>query len=50
MLGLSLPDLPVCDALYKALTLALPIRKVTSSFWVERIIVTTAYPIDTVTR
>jgi Lrp/AsnC family transcriptional regulator len=50
LLRLSLPDMPAFDAFYKALTEALPIKKVTSSFSMERIIFTTAYPIDTVTR
>lgn len=50
LLRLSLPDMLAFDVFYKALTEALPIKKVTSGFSMERIIFTTAYPIDTVTR
>ncbi len=47
LLRVAVPDTRAFDALYKALTEAVPIRNVTSHFAMERMKFTTAYPVDT---
>lgn len=50
MLRVAVPDIAAYDALYKRLIDALPIKKVTSHFAVERMQFTTAYPVNTLSR
>lgn len=50
LLRVSVADMAAYDALYKRLTDAVPIKTVTSTFAMERIRFSTAYPIDTTTR
>ncbi|SEN85825.1 Lrp/AsnC family transcriptional regulator [Paracoccus alcaliphilus] len=47
LLRVSVRDMAAFDGLYKRLTDAIPIKNVTSHFAMERMIFTTAYPIDT---
>ena len=50
LLRVAVPDMAAYDALYKALTDAVPIKNVTSHFAMERMKFTTAYPVDTRNR
>ena len=45
LMRVAVPDMPAYDAFYKRLIAAVPIKKVTSRFSVERVKWTTAYPI-----
>jgi Lrp/AsnC family transcriptional regulator len=45
LLRIVVPDMPAYDAFYKRLIGAMPLKNVTSSFAMERIKSTTAYPI-----
>ncbi|SMF67146.1 Lrp/AsnC family transcriptional regulator [Tistlia consotensis] len=46
LLRVVLPDMAAYDAFYKRLIEAAPLKNVTSSFAMERIKATTAYPVD----
>lgn len=46
MLRVVLPDMAAYDAFYRRLIAAVPLKNVTSSFAMERIKATTAYPVD----
>jgi len=50
ILRVAVSDMAAYDAFYKKLTDAMPLKKVTSRFAMERIKLTSAYPIDTTTR
>lgn len=50
LLRVSVPDMTAFDVLYKRLTDAVPIKKVTSHFAMERMKFTTAYPVDILSR
>jgi len=50
LLRIAVPDMAAFDSLYKRLTDAVTIKKVTSSFAMERMKFTTAYPVDTLSR
>lgn len=50
MLRVVVSDMAAYDAFYKKLTDAIPLKKVTSRFAMERIKSTSAYPIDTTKR
>jgi len=50
LLRVAVADMAAYDALYKRLTDAVPIKNVTSSFSMERMKFTTAYPVDTRNR
>lgn len=45
LLRIAVPDMPAYDAFYKRLIAAVPVRRVTSRFSIERIKSTTAYPL-----
>lgn len=45
ILRVAVPDMPAYDTFYKKLIAAVPIKKVTSRFSVERVKWTTAYPL-----
>jgi Lrp/AsnC family transcriptional regulator len=45
LLRIAVPDMPAYDAFYKRLIAAVPVKKVTSRFSIERIKATTAYPL-----
>jgi Lrp/AsnC family transcriptional regulator len=45
LLRIVVPDMPAYDAFYKKLIASMPLKNVTSSFAMERIKATTAYPI-----
>lgn len=45
ILRVAVPDMPAYDAFYKKLITAVPIKRVTSRFSVERVKWTTAYPV-----
>ena len=50
LLRVAVPDMPAFDAFYRRLTDAVPIKNVTSHFAMERIKVSTVYPLDTKNR
>ncbi len=50
LLRVAVPDMAAFDALYKRLTQAVPIKAIASHFAMERMKVTTAYPVDTMSR
>lgn len=50
LLRVAVPDMAAFDGLYKRLTDAMPIKNVTSHFAMERMKVSTAYPVDTRSR
>lgn len=50
LLRVAVSDMAAYDALYKKLTDTVPIKNVTSHFAMERMKVTTAYPVDTRNR
>jgi len=50
LLRVAVSDMAAFDRLYKRLTDALPIKNITSHFAMERMKVTTAYPVDTMSR
>ena len=50
LLRIAVSDMAAFDALYKRLTDAVPIKNVTSHFAMERMMFTTAYPVDTRNR
>lgn len=50
MLRVAVADMAGFDAFYRRLTDAVPIKKVTSHFSMERLHYTTAYPVDTRNR
>lgn len=50
LLRVSVPDMAAFDGLYKRLTDAVPLKNVTSHFAMERMVFTTAYPVDTTSR
>ena len=45
LMRVAVADMPTYDAFYKRLIAAVPIKKVTSRFSVERVKWTTAYPL-----
>lgn len=45
LLRIAVPDMPAYDAFYKRLIAAVPVRRVTSRFSIERIKATTALPL-----
>jgi Lrp/AsnC family transcriptional regulator len=45
LLRIAVPDMPAYDAFYKRLIAAVPVRRVTSRFSIERIKSTTAFPL-----
>lgn len=50
LLRVAVRDMPAYDEFYKRLTDAVPIKNVTSHFSMERIMFSTAYPVDTQNR
>lgn len=50
LLRVVVADMAAYDAFYKKLTDTVPLKNVTSRFAMERLKLTTAYPIDTATR
>jgi Lrp/AsnC family transcriptional regulator len=50
LLRVAVSDMAAFDAFYRRLTDAVPIKNVTSHFAMERLKVTTAYPVDTASR
>ncbi|WP_413868893.1 Lrp/AsnC family transcriptional regulator [Albidovulum sp.] len=50
LLRVTVADMTAFDRFYRRLTDAVPIKKVTSHFVMERMRFTTAYPVDTVSR